>query len=233
MYKVTDSGFPMSLFSLAALKTLAPRSTSFASVIGFALVVGLVTMAPAALAAEPIGTVVDQRGDVTAVREPARVALARGAAILETDRIVTGVEATVKIALADGSVLTIGANSEVALESYLVGPDRGRIGAVLDLVLGIIRVTVSMSGDGAPFDVRTRAAVASARSTQWLVEATDRGTAVFVVEGEVAVSSRDANATVYLGPNFGVDVPPGGQPSSPKEWGAARVEDVLARTRLH
>ena len=211
----------------------AVRNRIVASLVCLTLVLAFSLSVPAARAADPIGTVVDLRGGVTLAREATRLDLKSGDAIFETDRVLTDGDAMVKIALGDGSVLTIGANSEVALESYLIAPDRSRIGAVLDLVLGILRVTVTMSGDGAPFDVRTRAAVASARSTQWLVEATPEGSAVFVVEGAVAVTTRDATDSVELGPGQGSDVAPGGRPSPPKAWGAARVEDVLARTGLH
>ena len=99
-------------------------------------------------------------------------------------------------------------------------------------MLGILRATVEGAGRQAPFDVRTRAAVASARATEWIVEAKDDSAAVFVVEGRVGVASTGPPHGVVLSAGFGTDIGLDRAPKRPKRWGEARVQDVLRRTQV-
>ncbi len=80
-------------------------------------------------------------------------------------------------------------------------------------------------------EVDTRTAVASVRSTEWLVESTARGTGFLSVEGVVEVRGL-AGGAVSLRPGQGTDVPPGGPPRPAATWGEARRRDALARTTL-
>ena len=114
------------------------------------------------------------------------------------------------------------------LSTYLPEDD-GR--GVLTLLLGIVRTSLSGVWSGG-FEVRTRAAVASVRATDWITEIGDDRTSVFVVEGSVAVRGTGDGAQVVLEEGFGVDVEAGQPPPPPKEWGASRVEQALARTRV-
>lgn len=193
----------------------------------------LLISAPAALAdVDRVGEVLKQRGDVTAMRDGAIKALDVGEAVFQTDRIVTGPEARVKLQLVDGTVVAIGADSEVELTEYVLIEADSRLSAVLTLIRGIIRATVTGGDPPAPFDIRTQAAVASVRSTDWIVEAKNGKTGVFVVEGLVAVTTDQPPAAVLLEPEFGTDVVVGGEPSPPVKWGEARVNAALADTEL-
>jgi ferric-dicitrate binding protein FerR (iron transport regulator) len=182
-------------------------------------------------AAEPaVGRVVQQQGDVRAARGGAIVTLAVGAEVLCRDRIVSGPDGRVHIEFVDRSLVAIGSDTEVLVADYAAGRDGRRLSAVLSLLSGIVRAVVAEPGGS--FDITSRAAVASARSTEWLMEATGAGTAVFAAAGVVAVQSVGTNAVVELTPGMGTDVTPGGAPNPPKPWGKARVEDFIARTRL-
>ncbi|MGH6886607.1 MAG: hypothetical protein ACREGK_11110, partial [Geminicoccales bacterium] len=66
--------------------------------------------------------------------------------------------------------------------------------------------------------------------TEFLVETSPDKTSVFVVEGSVAVDAPAA-AAIELAQDFGVDVEAGATRLEPKRWGAARVAEVLNRTR--
>jgi hypothetical protein len=97
--------------------------------------------------------------------------------------------------------------------------------------MGIVRTGLSdVWKDG--FEVRTRAAVASVRSTDWITEAGKDRSSVFVVSGKVSVTGVAGGARVILEPGQGTDIENGGAPSTPKKWGASRVEQVMARTRV-
>jgi hypothetical protein len=80
--------------------------------------------------------------------------------------------------------------------------------------------------------VTTRTAVASVRSTQWIVDAGADSTGVFAIEGRVTVVDRQMRGGVILDPGYGTDVRAGEPPSQPKRWGQKRVDDVTARTSL-
>jgi hypothetical protein len=194
-------------------------------------VVFLVLLAslPAA-SAQPVGKVVRQAGVVVAQRDGATRSLILGAAVAQGDRIVTYADSKVAIELADGGTLSVGSDTQVEISEFVADGGQGIRGA-LTLVIGIVRTSLGgLWRDG--FEVRTRAAVASLRSTDWITEATADKAAVFVVDGVVAVTGRASAETVVLTQGGGTDVPVGGTPSAPKQWGQPRVDAVLARTRV-
>lgn len=176
----------------------------------------------------PAGQVVLQQGPVTAVNDGVPRSLYIGAPLRVGDRIVTRAGAKVRIEFQDGSALSVGENTNVELSAYV--PDGGRRG-VLTLLLGIVRTSLSGTWIGG-FEVRTRAAVASVRSTDWITEMTDDRASVFVIEGTVAVDGVGDGSQVVLEEGFGTDIEIGNQPSAPKEWGRSRIDQALARTRL-
>lgn len=177
---------------------------------------------------EAVGEVARQQGVVTALRAAKARPLHLGASVFHGDRIITAAAAKVEIAFADGSILSLGPDTRVDLESYSLTPRRQ---GTLRLLIGIIRTRLSSLWDGG-FDVRTRAAVASVRSTEWITEADEGHSAVFVVSGNVQVTGTATGSAVRLSEGEGTDVQLGEAPSPPVQWGDARVEDVLARTRL-
>lgn len=193
------------------------------------LCLGLLAPAvPVSAQGEAVGQVVQQRGVVTALRTTVARSLHLGAPVYQGDQVVTAGQAKVEIEFDDGSTLSLGAGTTVELESY--APAARRPGRLL-LLIGIIRTSIAELWSGG-FDVRTRAAVASVRSTDWVTEAREDRSSVFVVEGAVEVTAEAGGASVLLSAGEGTDVPVGGAPSGPTQWGAARVQDVLERTRV-
>jgi hypothetical protein len=81
------------------------------------------------------------------------------------------------------------------------------------------------------FNVFGPVAVASVRSTEWIMLTPDGGTSVFVRQGVVEVQSKRGTA-VRLSPTYGVDVAPDGTMAPAKKWGAKRVAEALARLGL-
>jgi hypothetical protein len=158
------------------------------------------------------------------------VLLVRGAEVYRADKIFTYQDARVKLRFVDGTVVAVGSDSRLIVREYL--SDDSPAGRVLEMVQGILRATISAVGGGNSFDIRTRTAVASARSTDWMVEAKPDTSAVFVIEGEVAVGSLEAPGRVVLSAGEGTDVAAGQPPKEPVNWGQARVDDFLARTAV-
>lgn len=170
-------------------------------------------------------------GEVTVLRGTDRLPATPGTVLHEGDGIATGPEARVEILCADGSSIVVGPDSTVSVAAY--APAEGGAGrALLDLIQGILRVTLSGRTPWQSYEVRSATAVASVRSTDWIVDATRVKTGVFVVDGQVAVTSRAGAGEVMLAPGQGTDVLIGALPGAPKAWGQARIDGVLARTSL-
>jgi ferric-dicitrate binding protein FerR (iron transport regulator) len=180
-----------------------------------------VSLAMPAAAAEA-GHVLRLTGTVEVLRSGGAMALASGSPLQTGDRIRTGADSRVQIELEGGVVLTLGAASEL-----LVPMQAARSIDIVDLLLGIVRAALP-EGAGSGFLVRGRTAIASVRSTEWIVETSNESTAVFSIEGDVQVVGTGGSVT--LQPGEGTDVPAASAPTAPKPWGAARSADVLART---
>ena len=180
--------------------------------------------------ADAVGEVVRQVGAVVAQRAGETRALHIGARLERGDTIVTYPDSKVAIRLADGGTLSVGNSSQVEISEYATQGGRG-IRGVLTLVVGIVRTSLGGLWQD-DFDVRTRAAVASHRSTDWITEASPEKTAVFVVEGRVAVTGTATRDTVVLDAGGGTDVPIDGPPSPPKQWGQKRVDSFVMRSSV-
>jgi hypothetical protein len=181
---------------------------------------------------EAIARVVAQRGVVTALQGTLPRAAHLGARLFQGDRIVTGPESRIRIEFSDQSTLSIGADSDIHLSQYLRDGEGRTINAVLSLLRGIVRAALALGERPRNFDIKTETVVASVRSTDWVIEAREDRTSVFVVTGNVKVAVLDGGVEVGLVEGFGTDVAVGSMPTTPKRWGAGRVEDVLARTRV-
>lgn len=177
-----------------------------------------------------VGRMSRMSGAVTIQRGDSAVAGSVDLPIEVTDRIRTGADSRAEITFDDNSVMTVGPESEVAIASF--APAAAESNAVIDLLSGIVRVTVNAATGWGRFEVRTATAVASVRGTDYLVELNEKGSAVFVAEGRVAVSSRAGAGTVVIREGQGVDVTAEYKPLVVKTWGAKRRDAALARVTL-
>jgi ferric-dicitrate binding protein FerR (iron transport regulator) len=145
------------------------------------------------------------------------------------EAIATGPAARAEITCEADLVVTIGAGTEVSLDALRA--DRDSEPALLRLLRGIIGIdapTPAFLG----FEVQTPLAVASARSTSWLVESAEvTGAAVFVRTGRVEVLSAERQPLAMLDEGEGITIVPGPDGSLPDpgslnvlEWGAGRID---------
>ncbi len=187
----------------------------------------MILCALAAARAEPVARVTEQAGAVFLVRDGMASRLGPGNDLEASDLVVTAADGKVVIRFADGSLCTIGPESEVRLAD-LAAPE----GGWLDLVRGIVRLILAPGAREIQTGVRTRAAVASVRSTEFVVDAALDRSAVFVADGTVTVTGRLTGGSVVLQAGEGTDVGLREPPTPPKRWGEARVGGVIARTSL-
>ncbi len=204
---------------------LPSRRTTLAT-LGSGLV--LLSDAPVA-AADGFGRVARLAGDLSAIRDTTIVGLMPGDPVLIDDILRTGPGSRAVIVGADGLRIAIGPGTEMVLRS--LAADSGGTSVVLGLLRGITRLIGGVVAGRRTIEIDTRTAVASVRSTEWLVESTGKGTGVLSISGAVTVRSL-AGVVVVLQPGEGTDVAPGSPPRPPAIWGAARREDAIARTTL-
>ncbi len=180
--------------------------------------------------ADPAGRVTRLRGTAVLVRGGEASGLAVGVEVQVADRVVTHAASRVEVTLSDGTLVVLGPGTDVAVAAFAADDIGGRSNGTLSMLSGILRALVSPSGMGGGFSVEGRLAVASVRSTELVVEVVENRMSVLSVEGEVDVRAGGAQAVLLAGD--GVDVEGGGPLPEPSQWGATRVADALARTRI-
>ncbi len=179
-----------------------------------------------------VGTVGRLVGEASVVVGRTTRPLEPEAKLFVGDRVITSAEGRLEIACTDGSTIIVAAQTTVTLSEYTTSADGSGKTAVLDMVEGLVRVSLSRLGVWQRFEVTTPTAIAAVRSTEWIVEAAAGRSAVFVVHGRVEVVDRQLKGGVILDPGDGTDVRAGDAPTVAKRWGRKRVDDVLSRTRL-
>ncbi|MGO8916536.1 MAG: FecR domain-containing protein [Stellaceae bacterium] len=175
-----------------------------------------------------IGTVIAVRGEVFRQAGPDRQALTSRQPVHLADTIIAG-GGKAKILLNDGSIVSIGENSRLALAQYQsVG---NRLTTRLHLFEGVLRLFVNRSTAGGRFEIESETAVAAVRGTDWLIEAVPDRTGVAIIQGVVAVSGLGPHqqATVLLEkPGDGVDVRRGEPPGAVHPWSRERFDTLSA-----
>lgn len=202
------------------------RNTWHRAGLFFATVIAVVHLAGTAWA--EVARVNAVAGAVTLVRDGMTSALMTGSALNPDDEIVTAADSRAEVVFADGSTLVIGANSRIIVRRFDVNSDTSRTG-LLDLLQGIVRMALTPGADS-DVGIATRTAIASVRSTEWIVEAKPDTSAVFVISGRVAVAGNGVPGEVILNAGEGTDVALGKPPSGAKPWGVKRVRQFYERT---
>ena len=141
--------------------------------------------------------------------------------------IATGPGARLEIRCDDGLVLTLGAGIEVELEG-LIGPTGPAESIVLRLLRGIIGIEAP-NQTWKSLEVSTPLVIASARTTDWLVEYSEpTGSGVFVRTGSVNVVAARGGSAVPLDAGEGVTIVPGAARVQVVRWGEARIAGAAA-----
>ena len=180
---------------------------------------------------ETVATVQALEGAVTVLRAGGRTPVTEGMILRQSDRIATSGRGRVSLELVDGSVLAVGPGTVIELSDYAT-LEEGPLDATLTLFLGILRATVASDATATDFNVRTQAAVAAVRSTEWTVEVDEAAhTAVLAIVGTVVVTAT-AGGEVVISAGEGTDVELGLSPSAAARWGERRIQRALSLTDI-
>jgi hypothetical protein len=192
-------------------------------------------MLPHRAFATDAGQVVTYNGDCYAIANGKRSKLKMGDVVHVGDVLEVPGDAKLKLQMADGSVLALGANSRMTIGSYDVSADGTQRDAKLDLDSGLVRAVVSRMTQKSTFEVNTATGVAAARSTDWFVEyqPATNFTEVSVLDGTVAFSEAEKTArpvTVLIPPMFGSDIRGKGQPTAAQPRSQAFFASLIDQT---
>lgn len=119
------------------------------------------------------------------------------------ERITTGSESAARIDLIDESVLSMGEDSTLILDSMVYQANQGVVEGAFTLASGLINF--KSSGVTMAFTVRTPVADIGIRGTEFNLLADESRTEVSVVEGVVEVSSAGGTQSVFAGETYAVD----------------------------
>ncbi|MDO8312764.1 MAG: FecR family protein [Sideroxyarcus sp.] len=193
------------------------------------LVLFATLLAPAANAAESAvaGTVLQIRGAAFTNHRESSDNLSKGMAVSIGDRIVTGRNTRVALQMTDGAVLTLGADTEFAINDYRYSPQAQQGSASLELIKGAFRAVTGAIGKlkERDFKVKTAVGIIGIRGTDFwggfyfsraLDVALLGGTGIYVenAAGRVEVTETGDGTTVQSAD---------GAPSAPIHWGDKKL----------
>ena len=149
--------------------------TASAALAGASLLMAAAAMAqaPDKAAADPRqGTFKTVQGDVTVVRDNARIAAIVGAAVKSPDRILTGAGSAAALTLQDGTVLAIGPDSALDLSQFQFNATTQEGSVLVSLLRGSLRMATGAIARLKPEQVKvtTPTTVIGVRGTDFIVE---------------------------------------------------------------
>jgi hypothetical protein len=140
---------------------------------GFA-VVSVLTLALSAGAQQPppvVGLVKTLTGGAIIVHAGGQMPAAVGASLIQGDTIKTGAGGRVGVTLKDGTRLSLGANTELRIDTFAFSPAEGRVGLALKLLRGVAAYISGRIAELAPGTVKieTPTSVIGIRGTHLLI----------------------------------------------------------------
>jgi hypothetical protein len=145
-----------------------------------------------AFANSPVGTFMIVKGDVSVVHSDGKTEKARiGLKVYPKDVIQTLKDARGKIVMVDKNVINLSPESKMQIQDYTFKPDENKKSVLLNLMYGKVRPQVNQKYDEKDntFRVKTSAAVAGVRGTDFMVSFVNNQSQVVTFEGLVSVGS--------------------------------------------
>ena len=220
-----------------ALYGPAPR-LGRAAVLGLLVAAGL---AGAALAqgAEPVGRVNKVQNEAQVISAAGTAAAVIGTPVHMQDELRTGPKARLQVTFRDNTVLTLGENARLVVDRYVYEPERGIGEAALKAAAGAFLFATGRmkSLTDKKIKVSTPLAEIAVRGTEFWGGPIDRHYGVFLIEGEITVTSLGGSVTLS-GAGQGTDLPspdlpaPLDPPGPPSPWPAEKVARAVATVSL-
>jgi hypothetical protein len=193
-------------------------------------IAGLLASGPAATAERPtVGQVEQVQGKARAEHAAESRDLSRDAAVLFKDLLVTGEDARLLAALADGTELTLGENAKLEIDKLIYDPGSADNSLVVNVVAGaflFVGGRIEEAGGNA-VTIRTAVVTIGVRGTTVWGGRIDDGFGVLVLNGAATVST--AAGAVALGPGQGTMIfRSTDAPDDPVVWPQQKVDRAIA-----
>jgi hypothetical protein len=214
-----------------------PNSRRRASLGAFA-VLTILLFPQAGVAADdtaPVGFVDKVENEAKVVSGDTELAAIIGTPVHMKDVLRTGPEGRMQVSFSDDTVLTLGAEANVVVDSYVYDPERGVGTTILQATKGAFRFASGRIKDlkGSTIAVTTPVAEIGVRGTEFWGGPMDQKYGVLLLKGEVVVSNQAGNVTLST-PGQGTDIPsPLDAPGPVKAWGADKIARAVASVALH
>ena|GEM_PF-3468754 len=153
--------------------------------------------ARAATASPTIGAAAVVRNDVRGETPARRAALAAGEAVVQDERVSTGIDSMTRIVLVDDTNVALGPASQLTLDRFVFDPDAGARAVGIEATKGVFRFFSGRAAHDA-YDIKTPQASIAVRGTTYDVLAAQGRTRVTLREGAIHVCMRSTPRCVDL-----------------------------------
>jgi hypothetical protein len=151
--------------------------------------------------------------------------------VCKGDKYITDSASIIQLTLRDGSVITVGKDSEFTFTEYKIYKDKPNL-ALFELAKGAFRaVTGFMTKRPHRYEVKTALATIGVRGTDFWggFGLTENGLDVVMLSGKGVYVTNNQGETVELdAEGLGTTVIAQSAPSGPKKWGDAKVAKAVA-----
>jgi len=163
-------------------------------------------------------------------RPGARLTAASGLPVYWDDLVVTEPDGRVRITLGDGSILNVGSNSSLRVQTQ--NPQTRA--SDLTLSYGRMRVRVPKLGAGQSFQVKTNTAVLGVIGTDFFVQSEATQTYVIVYEGVLHITHINPviGGSAHLLAGQKITVGPSQPPPAPQNASPGEVQDSVQDTNV-
>jgi hypothetical protein len=179
-------------------------------------------------------------GAVSAVENSAEIVSAAGsvkavigAPVQMKDELRTGPDGRLQVTFRDKTVLTLGENASIIIDTYVYDPDKSAGETILLTTKGAFRFVTGKLKElkEKKIAVATPVADIGIRGTEFWGGPIDAQYGILLLSGEVVVSNQAGSVT--LKPGQGTDIPsPLDPPGAPKPWGGDKIARAIASVAL-
>lgn len=172
-----------------------------------------------------VGTIVYMKGDVFLLRGNQQTPATVGTKLKEKDTLSTKTASLVKLLLEDKSAISIGANSDFSIESYLYG-EKKNSQAKFKMSKGVFRMITGKIAKIRPdkFKLKTRTVTIGIRGTIFSGTVGKHKEEIFCEHGEIYVSSQGITQNIVKG--YKTFVTPGKAPIKAKPYFAIELDKI-------
>jgi hypothetical protein len=217
----------------------APARRFLALHFGLAAVLGLVLAARLASAAgteaaDPVGRVNKVQNAAQVISASGQAAAVIGTEVRMKDELRTGPQARLQVTFRDNTVLTLGENARLIVDRYVYQPERGIGEATLKAAAGAFLFATGRMNALTDKDivVSTPLAEIGVRGTEFWGGPIDGQYGVFLIEGEITVTSQGGSVTLSGGGQATEIASPLDPPRPAVSWAAEKVARAVATVSL-